>query len=76
MLQVNRVLGDVPRERRVQRIRLSFQSSVSEFSEEVSGRVMFRSMPPEVSSPVKTPQQEPAPDLAAPPSSLGQESVM
>jgi hypothetical protein len=66
VLQVNCALGDVPRERQVPGIRLSFQSNGSEFSEEVSGRVMFLS---EVSSPVKTPQQEPAPDPAAPPSS-------
>ncbi len=40
---------------------LTFEWSGSEFSEEVSGRVMFLSMRPEVSAPVKTPQEEPAP---------------
>ena len=61
MLQVNCVLGDVPRERSVEGIRLNFESKGSEFSEELSGRVMFLSMRPEVSTPVKTPQQEPVP---------------
>jgi hypothetical protein len=69
VLQVNCALGDVPRERSVEGIRLTFQSNGSEFSEEVSGRVMFLSMRPEVSAPIKTPQQEPAPDSAAPRSS-------
>ena len=56
-LQVNCVLGDVPRERSVEGIRLHFESKGSEFSEELSGRVMFLSMRPEVSTPVKTPQR-------------------
>ncbi len=68
VLQVNCALGDVPRERQVQGVRLTFESNGSEFSEEVSGRVMFLSMRPEVSAPVKTPQQKPAPDSAEPPS--------
>jgi hypothetical protein len=46
VLQVNCVLRDVPRERQVQGIRLSFQSIGSEFSGEVSGCVKFLSMPP------------------------------
>jgi hypothetical protein len=69
VLQVNCALGDVPRERSVEGIRLTFQSNGSEFSEEVSGRVMFLSMRPEVSTPVRTPQQEPPPHSAEPPSS-------
>lgn len=69
VLQVNCALGDVPRERSVEGIRLSFESNGGEFSEEVSGRVMFLSMRPEVSAPAKTPTQEPAPDSAEPPSS-------
>jgi hypothetical protein len=69
VLQVNCALGDVPRERSVEGIRLSFESNGGEFSEEVSGRVMFLSMRPEVSAPAKMSQQEPAPDSAAPPSS-------
>ena len=68
VLQVNCALGDVPRERQVEGIRLTFESNGSEFSEEVSGRVMFLSMRPNLSAPVKTPQQEPAPSSAEPPS--------
>ena len=67
VLQVNCALGDVPRERQAEGIRLTFESNGGEFSEEVSGRVMFLSMRPEVSAPVKTPQQKTAPDSAEPP---------
>jgi hypothetical protein len=68
VLQVNCALGDVPRERSVEGIRVTFERNGTEFSEEVGGRVMFLAMRPEVSAPVKTPQQEPAPDSAEPPS--------
>jgi len=68
VLQVNCALGDVPRERSVEGIRLTFERNGSEFSEEISGRVMFLAMRPEASAPVKTPQQEPPPDSAEPPS--------
>ena len=67
-LQVNCALGAVPRERSVEGIRLTIETSGTEFSEEVGGRVMFLSIRPEVSAPVTTPQQEPAVDSAAPPS--------
>ncbi len=70
ILQVNCALGDVPRERSVEGIRLSFESKGSEFSEEVTGRVMFLSMRPEVSTPVKTLQQEPVPASAETPNKL------
>jgi len=69
VLQANCALGDVPRERSVEGIRLTFEKSNSEYSEEVNGRVMFLSMRPEASTPAKTPRQEPAPDSAEPPSS-------
>jgi hypothetical protein len=62
VLQVNCALGDVPRERSVEGIRLALERNNSEYSEEISGRVMFLSMRPEVSAPVKKPQQESAPD--------------
>ena len=65
-LQVNCALGEVPRERSVEGIRLNFESKGSEFSEELSGRVMFLSMRPEVNTPVRTPQ-EPAPASAETP---------
>jgi hypothetical protein len=55
LLQVNCALGDVPRERSVEGIRLAFERNGSEFSEEVSGRVMFLAMRPEVSAPAKAP---------------------
>jgi hypothetical protein len=67
VLQVNCALGDVPRERSVEGIRLTFESNGSEFSEEVSGRVIFLAMR-EASAPIKTPQQEPGSDSARPPS--------
>ena len=41
VLQVNCALGDVPRERSVEGIRLSMEGNASDFSEEGSGRVMF-----------------------------------
>src|SRR5208337_321780 len=68
-LQVNCALGDVPRERSVEGIRLTLERNGTEFSEEVGGRVMFLAMRPDARVPVKTPQQEPAPDSAEPPSS-------
>ena len=68
VLQVNCALGDVPRERQAEGIRLTFEGDGSEFSEEVSGRVMFLLMRPEVSAPVKPPQQKAATDSAEPPS--------
>jgi hypothetical protein len=61
VLQMNCALGDVPRERSVEGIRLSIEGDANDFSEEGSGRVMFLSIRPEVSAAVKTPQQEPAP---------------
>src|SRR5271157_167698 len=68
VLQVNCALGDVPRERSVEGIRLTLERNGTEFSEEVGGRVMFLPMRPDARVPVKTPQQEPAPDSAEPPS--------
>lgn len=65
VLEVNCALGDVPPERSVEGIRLKLEKNGPEFSEEVSGRVMFLLMPPKVSTPVKTPQREvvPAPPV-------------
>lgn len=40
-LEVNCALGDVPRERSVEGVRLTIERDGGEFSEEVSGRVMF-----------------------------------
>ncbi|MGB9245659.1 MAG: hypothetical protein WCC03_20095 [Candidatus Acidiferrales bacterium] len=58
VLQVNCALGDVPRERSVQGIRLSIEGDANDFSEEASGHVMFLSTRPEVSAAVKAPPQE------------------
>ena len=58
VLQVNCALGDVPRERSVQGIRLSIEGDANDFSEEGSGRVMFLATRPEASAPVKIPPQE------------------
>jgi hypothetical protein len=69
VLQVNCALGNVPRERSVEGIRLISERNGTEFSEEVSGRVMFLRMRPEVSAPVEMPTQEPEPNSAEPPSS-------
>jgi hypothetical protein len=57
VLQVNCALGDVPRERSVEGIRLSIEGDANDFSEEGSGRVMFLSTRPEVSVISKTPPQ-------------------
>ncbi|HMD84629.1 MAG TPA: hypothetical protein VKO18_08000 [Terriglobia bacterium] len=67
VLQVNCALGDVPRERSVEGIRLTFEKGGNEFSEEVGGHVIFLSMRLEVSPPAKAAQQEAAPGLAEPP---------
>ena len=66
VLQVNCALGDVPRERSVEGIRLIFENGGSEFSEEVGGRVLFVSMQLRVSAPAKAAQQEAAPELTEP----------
>jgi hypothetical protein len=60
VLQVNCALGEVPRERSVEGIRLTLEKNGSEFSEEAGGRVMFLSVRPEVNVPAKTPRQDPA----------------
>lgn len=67
VLQVNCALGDVPRERSVEGIRLVFEKGGNEFSEEVGGRVLFLSMQLKVSPPANAAQQETAPGLAEPP---------
>ncbi len=59
VLQANCALGDVPRERSVEGIRLTVESAGTEFFEETGGRVMFLAMRPEGNSPAKTPRQEP-----------------
>lgn len=67
VLQVNCALGEVPRERSVEGIRLTLGENSTDFSEEVSGRVMFLAMRPDLSAPAKTPQQEAVPESPEPP---------
>jgi len=62
MLQVNCALGDVPRERSVEGIRVTLERNNFEYSEEVSGRVIFLTLRPEVSTPAKVPEQEARPE--------------
>ena len=67
VLQVNCALGDVPRERSVEGIRLSIEGNASDFSEEGSGRVMFLATPPDVSAAVKASAQKTTQDAGEPP---------
>jgi hypothetical protein len=67
-LQINCALGAVPRERPVEGIRLTFDGSKNEFSEEVSGRVMFLLVRPEVKAQSKPPGPEPPTESEEPPS--------
>lgn len=69
VLQANCALGNVPRERSADGIRLTIESSGSEFSGEAGGHVMFLSMRPGVSTPAGTPTQEHTPHSEEPPSS-------
>jgi hypothetical protein len=55
VLHMNCALGDVPRERSVEGIRLSLESERNEFSKEVSGRVMFLSIRRQVNAPANAP---------------------
>jgi hypothetical protein len=66
VLQMNCALGNVPRERSVQGIRLIFENGGSGFSEEVGGRVLFLSIPLKVSPPAKAAQHEASPGLTEP----------
>ena len=67
LLQANCALGDVPRERSVEGIRLTLERSNSEYSEEINGRVMFLAMTRGMSTPVKAPQEEKAPETSEQP---------
>jgi hypothetical protein len=67
LLEVNSVLGEAPRERAVEGIRLGFEGNKGEFSEETGGRMMFLSIRPEVTVPVKPPHQTLPPGSLEPP---------
>jgi len=66
VLEANCALGEVPRERAVEGVRLAFAGNGGEFSEEVSGRVMFLSMAPEVKAHAQSLAPELTPNSAEP----------
>ncbi len=68
VLQVNCALGNVPRERSVEGVRLTLGSDSKEFSEEVSGRVMFLATRSKGSTPANAPQQSGSVEASEPPS--------
>jgi hypothetical protein len=61
VLQVNCALGDVPPDRSAEGIRIRLETNDFQYSEEVSGRVMFLALRPEASTPAKMPEQEARP---------------
>lgn len=65
-MEVNYAVGDVPRERSVEGIRLKLENSNTEYSEEVSGRVMFLAVRSEV-TPAKPLEEEKAPETSEQP---------
>jgi hypothetical protein len=67
VLQVNCTLGDVPRERSVEGIRITLEKDNFEYSEEARGRVIFLTLRPEVSTLAKTPEQEARPEATEQP---------
>lgn len=67
VLQVNCALGNVPRERSVDGIRLKVERNGIEYLEELGGRVMFLAMRPEVSRPAKAPEEEKQPETSEQP---------
>jgi hypothetical protein len=66
LLQVNCALGDVPRERSVEGIRITLERNNFEYSEEASGRVIFLALRRELSTPAKMPEEEASPEAAEP----------
>ena len=67
VLRVNCALGDVPREHSVEGISITLEKSNVEYSEEVSGRVIFLALRPEVSTPPKSPEQDARPEASKQP---------
>jgi hypothetical protein len=57
VLQVNCALGNVPRDRSVEGIRITLDRNNFEYSEGASGRVIFLASRSEVSTPAKMPEQ-------------------
>jgi hypothetical protein len=67
VLQVNCALGNVPRERSVEGIRITLERNNFEYPEEASGRVIFLALRLEVSTPAKKPEQEARPEATEQP---------
>ena len=67
VLQVNCALGDVPRERFVEGIRITLERDNSEYSEEVGARVMFLALRPGLGTPAKIAEQEAGPEASEQP---------
>jgi hypothetical protein len=67
VLQVNCALGEVPRERSVEGIRLISEKNSTDYSEEAGGRVMILAMRPGVATPAKTTNQEVSPGTSESP---------
>lgn len=67
VLQVNCALGDVPRERSVEGIRITLGRNNSEYSVEAGGRVIFLASRPAVTMPAKPAAQEPKPEASEKP---------
>ena len=59
VLRANCALGDVPRERSVEGIRITLDRNNSEYSEEVSGRLMFLALSRENDTPAELREQKP-----------------
>ena len=62
VLQANCALGDPPRERSADGVRLKLERNPAEFSEEMGGSVMFLATPPQRTPPGKESQQAPGSD--------------
>lgn len=66
VLEVNCTLGDVPRERSVEGIRLRFEGNANDFSEETGGRVLFLSAPSKTGAHIEALQRETKPETSVP----------
>jgi hypothetical protein len=67
VLQANCALGNVPRDRSVEGIRITLEKNNFEYSEGASGRVIFLALRPEVSTPAKMPEQVARPEASEQP---------
>jgi len=63
VLQVNCALGEVPRERSVEGIRLKLERSDTEYTQEAGGRLMILAVRAGIVTPGKTPNHETSPEI-------------